>query len=1217
MAKETYTERHMNLARRLEKQLKSSGTFEIVDGGFRSGGQPFTDMVEAAKHAESMSSYARFTHGSALMPRTGSMTNPNIEVMLSKLVAAGKEMGLDLRGMSIDKTGYKVRPGLAKLLAGRGVTNFNPSEKNVTVWDLMDAQGRPISIPQRDKLLRRVFETDESSKKLFKRFNTLLASEQTAYVHARPMKTALFTPGKEFGRGLTSAGLEHGFDGLPILNPNTLMLHAKGIRKEASNLAIKIGNPNDHAVQTLIRQAEHLEKTARHGGTLETFRALGLVDLTGKPMRGMVKGDVFIPPLKRWSAFMHESGYTAKQAATIDILTSSVTKELGFMPGVGKDASYLTMKANRAEGMVHQDVQSLVAYGDRLDDPLRTVQYTERVVKNMQDKWAQKGILTPGYRDTLMRTIEEDSGATLEQQARARRILDWAATGKPPSGDILSEGLKGIEDSIRRTGKKAKDPFMLVEASLGRHIRNLEYMTRSGIIDKSIEVAPDELFYRRGYGWGIHEDTLAKLAAAHGGSDLDDALRERLRFDRKSKSIVAVGIRSPLSYGESSAIKFDPTKNLAAMEEMLENDPLYADAVKGWGNLERRHAGVQEMFDAADRAISQSDEPLTGGRLRWQMGKRTAAHNVLDRIEEAKKQARIIAKQAFPEVEDAYGTFDLARPTAYDIATRTPSSWEAGRSETRIPYEDWVRQQPRNWKEKASAKITEDLPTADYDEIRGMLREIGASKLTAEQYDRLMLNESHMGLLGRVFNANMVADSMREHMDKLGLHHLIPSINPEDIIDPLTQGSDEISPHDIELQLRAMTEGIANAIGHGAKVSRDLFEQRMGNGEGFWDRVHAINPAITREHPDDAFLDLSDPEQATMDIFHQANLNLHLTQISAASRADDIQRENYVTQTVKDKLFGPQHYEAADELWKRFQEAEINFKQPGSMYVGADPTEKFISSMLEDEHTPRQRAIDTLAYHLQSYFSKDTGEFTDEGVNVLGALLQRRGSRLSGIFQKGGMSDVMSYASQKLDTGVSPGARPRLDVFREAQNFEGLPDEVLRAIPGARRRDVLKESFGAAAGVLKDFGPEGGGVGKAIFRRDTTTALKELIDIPLARKGGLIAAGLIGFSAIYSKLRDRTPEDMQGPAMLPGGSAYERMPDPRTIGLYTGAQTSVNGTNYNINATGTFNPTSFNNDLQQIVGSNTQMTSNYYHGANVSKIPRPRFLQKMKNNGIN
>lgn len=1210
-----YTEQHMKLIRRLEKQLKSSGTFEIVDGGFKSGGEFFTHVEDAAQHAQTMSSYARFTHGAPLMPRTGSMTNPNVELMLSKFVAAGKELGLDLAGMSIDKTGYKVKPGLAKLLAGRGITNFNPDEKNVVVWDLLDAKGRKLSIKDKDRLLKKVFNIDESSPKLFKRLKTLLSSEQTAYVHGRPMKTALFDPGVHLGKGLSELGKVHGFDGLPVLNPNTLMLHAQGIRKNAADLAMRIGNPNDHAVQTLLRKAAELEKTATRGGTLETFRALGLVDAKGNPLideKGklldMAKGDVFVPPLKNWSSFMHESGYTKAEAATIDVLAprGSITTELGF---VGKDVSYITLKANRAEGMVHQDVQSLTAYGDRLDDPLRTLQYTERVVGHMQNEWAQKGVLTPGYKETLLRTLDEDSGSTLEQRLRAQRILDWSATGKPPSGDILSEGLKGIEDSIRRTGKKSKDPFLLVEASLGRHMRNIEYLRKSKMIPDSLHLDPDELLYRRGYGWGIHEDTLGKLNVAHGGSDLDDALRMRFRFDKKTKSFVGIGIRSPLTYGESSVLKFDPSKNLAAMEEMLSDDPLYADQVKGWAKLEARHGDLVAGYEAADNAIGSVDHPILGDKLDFQMRKREVMRAQLDRVAAAQEQARIIAKQAFPEVEDAYKTFDLTK-------MGPDGKWEIQRSSTRIPYEEWITKQAPDWEAKATAKSLEDVPTADYDEIRNMLRQVGAGKLTEAQYERLILNESHMGLLGKVFNANMVADSMREHMESLGLQHLIPGINAEDIIDPLTQGSGNLNSHEIELRLQAMLEGLGTAVGHGTKISQDLFKLRIGNSGAFWDKATELNPNITREHPDDVFLDLTNPEQAAMDVFHESNLDKYLEQISTHSRTGEILREKYITQTVQDKLFAPRHYEAADELWKRFEETETQFGESKTTFVGADEVERVLAPMLGPEHTPHQRAIDTLAYHMQSYFDQK-GEFTDEGVNVLGALMQKRGSRLSGIFQKGGMADIMSYASQTLDSGVATLARPRLDIFREAQNFEGIPDELLHNIPGARRRESIKESFGAASGVLKDYGPEEEKGARSIFRRFDKTAAKDLMEIPLVRKGGLIAAGLIGFSAVYSKFRDRSPEDMAGPAMLPGGSAYESLPDPRTIGLYSGTPQVNAGTTYNVNVSGSFDPSSFHQDLQGIVGGNSQMTSNYYNGANVSRIPRPRYNKKMKNNGIN
>jgi hypothetical protein len=55
---------------------------------------------------------------------------------------------------------------------------------------------------------------------------------------------------------------------------------------------------------------------------------------------------------------------------------------------------------------------------------------------------------------------------------------------------------------------------------------------------------------------------------------------------------------------------------------------------------------------------------------------------------------------------------------------------------------------------------------------------------------------------------------------------------------------------------------------------------------------------------------------------------------------------------------------------------------------------------------------------------------------------------------------------------------------------------------------------------------------------------KEFFDTPIVKKSAYAAAGLVAASFIYSaqKNKDRTQADAAGPPLLPGGSAYENLP---------------------------------------------------------------------------
>lgn len=74
---------------------------------------------------------------------------------------------------------------------------------------------------------------------------------------------------------------------------------------------------------------------------------------------------------------------------------------------------------------------------------------------------------------------------------------------------------------------------------------------------------------------------------------------------------------------------------------------------------------------------------------------------------------------------------------------------------------------------------------------------------------------------------------------------------------------------------------------------------------------------------------------------------------------------------------------------------------------------------------------------------------------------------------------------------------------------------------------------------------------------------------PLVRKGAYAIAALALGGFIYSSMKDRTEDDASGPALLPGGSAYEQMPQ-RQMQVPDGSNFlgRAQGLNYNVNLSG-------------------------------------------------
>ena len=88
----------------------------------------------------------------------------------------------------------------------------------------------------------------------------------------------------------------------------------------------------------------------------------------------------------------------------------------------------------------------------------------------------------------------------------------------------------------------------------------------------------------------------------------------------------------------------------------------------------------------------------------------------------------------------------------------------------------------------------------------------------------------------------------------------------------------------------------------------------------------------------------------------------------------------------------------------------------------------------------------------------------------------------------------------------------------------------------------------------------------------------------LIRRGAMAAVALGAFGFIYSSMKDRTEEDIMGPPLLPGGSAYEtdfprNMP---TVSDLKYLNPTTLGMQYKINANGSEEQMQ---KLQALVGS--------------------------------
>lgn len=173
-------------------------------------------------------------------------------------------------------------------------------------------------------------------------------------------------------------------------------------------------------------------------------------------------------------------------------------------------------------------------------------------------------------------------------------------------------------------------------------------------------------------------------------------------------------------------------------------------------------------------------------------------------------------------------------------------------------------------------------------------------------------------------------------------------------------------------------------------------------------------------------------------------------------------------------------------------------------------------------------------------------------------------------------------------------ARVEIEEIRAKDTYAGLTRTgaiTAESVPADEA--FIREMIEATTESLDDSGT----TAKVGYQRITKQYLKERLTKPSIRGGLLGLAALSAASFIYMGNKDRTQEDMQGPPLLPGGSAYEAMP-ARTPQLpVVGGNNMAQGVSYNVNISGSYEDIdSFNQDL-------SGMNIGNYNATIYNKIP--------------
>lgn len=204
------------------------------------------------------------------------------------------------------------------------------------------------------------------------------------------------------------------------------------------------------------------------------------------------------------------------------------------------------------------------------------------------------------------------------------------------------------------------------------------------------------------------------------------------------------------------------------------------------------------------------------------------------------------------------------------------------------------------------------------------------------------------------------------------------------------------------------------------------------------------------------------------------------------------------------------------------------------------------------------------------------------------------------------------------DDIASMSTADELDLFNnEVRYAEGLVGD-LNTLYNARARGFegryLTSSGDVVLPTLTNTRAGMAGVTQAIqgqkYKRLSTLiedgTIRNLMQKPYVQGASLAIAGLAAFGLIYSAAKDRTPEDMQGPPLLPGGSAYETAYPGNTLNLPIPQDllaSNQNGVTYKVNVSGNSENARRFSEAARSMSSGSSSINYYNNIPNLSKDP--------------
>ena len=969
----------------------------------------------------------------------------------------------------------------------------------------------------------------------------------------RPLNLQVYDPRLMY-EGLNAREAKLAEEGISIINPRTVREVARDMMDRAATIS------EGPARDALEREAASLYKAAYEGGTFniraEGFRVYDQV--TGKQIKdafGQIKGNTIVGNMKTWGQMYGDD---------VDIITAftNLKPETGNLPGSSR--SNITLDARHVNTAVRMDVQAVVS-SPELYPERALVEHTQRIIDQYYNQIAAEGRIPDGMirhaRDVIDgKKTYPSVFIERKQKAFARQVLDYAESGMDIRKDPqFLQSLMSTYEKHLRSSKKPLEPNFFVPDATGAYVTNERVVRAAGWDLPTMKEGQVALMQDR---WIMSPKDIARYYESGGGWDQDDYVAQMLRWDEETNTLKALGKRPPTARGEEMLFDIDP-KDPSVVRIM--RDRLGDDVVDefGWDKLEKfpgdlvpkvkmdkweqlvreNVTHIASTREIAERSISSGNQLF--GIYLYDFPTPERIQDEIDKAMNA-KMATYRANAAAYSVEDEIRGINSILNTNYELERY---------ANTRIVMEDFLRMN-----EGAFRNLVEQST-----EIAGEVVDEEFFKIYSQERIIDMMVDAAAGER----DVSDVADVIEEMQKRIGL-----LLSQDDFV------IDEALYEARFSETAAFTQGL-RAGGYTGDI--DLKKVGAEDERAIWSR-------LTQKFEET--IDRSNRRQAK--IVQQANYadEIMFASVSEGSREDarrlatayKIAREKWKDRDITS-------LEQMQDMLTKYGEA-VDTTDLKDRAVSNEVRKVFVD-MFEDDGTMGRRAREALVAYMQEY-----GDGEQMGI-FRGPMLDAK-LTVRAWYETGG-ADIRTVGEMPVSSAEK---YKRLQLARREIRADHLIDttaedlnitddlaDAMREAPetkiGRKTADFAEAAKSSLGARWEDFGWQ---------------SLKRLWnETPSLRKAGIGAGIAILGSFAYQATKDRSPEDMQGPPLLPGGSAYEsdyyKGDLPQSLGN-TYANPNMSGITYRVNVRGGMDPRELRNNLEGIAGTTSSGT--------IYSVPNPQ-----------